>query len=177
MSCGLAWVQSLVYSYIHSCPLSLYRSSHSHHSLYCTHQYLKRRKIQLKPTILFTLKHISRTHFESASQNSINPESTLDIYTLLERSSVCKYRHWDGCQANQGGKETILPDCIYKYLCSSLSTYTVGLPQHHEGNKVFVRIKGKNYLLGRIKASGFFMYFRGTIKCRHIKECTICDLS
>lgn len=71
MSCGLAWVQSLVDSYIHSCPPSSYRSSHSHHSLYCTHRYLKMRKLQLKPTIPFTLKHLSRTHFPEQHQSRI----------------------------------------------------------------------------------------------------------
>lgn len=41
------------------------------------------------------------------------------------------------------------PDCMYKYFCASPSTSrnsTVGLPQDHEGNKVFVRVKVKNHL-------------------------------
>jgi len=71
----------------------------------------------------------------------------------------------------------ILSHCIYKQLCSSLPTYkttTVGLPQYHEDNKVS---REKNYLPGRIKASVFLIHFCGTIKCMHIKECTIHDLS
>lgn len=77
-------MQSLVYSYIHSCPRSLYRSSHSHHSLCCTHQYLKWRKLQLITTVSFTLKHISQAYLELVFQNSINPASTLAFARSLK---------------------------------------------------------------------------------------------
>lgn len=56
----------------------------------------------------------------------------------------------------------MIPDCIYKYFCASLSTYrnSTELPCDHEGRQSFCKDQGK-ILLGRIKASGFF---HGTVE-------------